>query len=346
MSHSTPARRMGVIGVLAAFLCVAGLMAIIAPSAPADVVKPAIVLGPTTVINGVAVVSGSVGAPNSSGQLTVNGQPVALDAGGNFAGTFNLNGATELSYAVRNPVTGETAVAKIPLTANTVGLGGVLNPDVLALLTQAGVSLVKPLDGFGILDGLPLRLQGSVIDKDSLAGLTVNGQDVLGTIGSDRTFSIGVPGSTKEITVTSTDRYGVSTTTTFPVTHSTSAAATPAGAAVSASAAVGVRIAKVRYVTRSVKRTKRFRMIVTIKDQRGLLIRNAVVRVRGVKAGWILRNPKAKKTNRVGQAAFLITGRQRAFGKRLWMVTSAQTKTAKASKKTAVKLPRRATARR
>lgn len=342
MSHSTPARHVGIIGVIAAFLCVAGVMAIITPSAPADVVKPAIVLGPTTVINGVAVVSGTVGAPYSSGQLTLNGQPIALDTGGNFAGSLNLNGQSELNFAVRNPVTGETTVARIPLTTDTVGLGGLVNPQALSALTAAGVSILKPLEGFQLLDGLPLRLQGTVLDKDSLAGLTVNGQDVLGSLGSDRTFSITVPGTTKEITITSTDRYGVSNTTTYPATHSTSAVATPAGPAVNASAAVGVRIAKVRYVTRSVKRTKRFRMVVTIKDSRGFLVRNAVVKVRGVKAGWIVRNPKAKKTNRVGQAAFLLTGRQKAFGKRLWMMTSAQIKTAKASKKTAVKLPKRA----
>lgn len=340
MSLSTPARQIGIIGVLAAFLVAAGVLALFTPSAPADVVKPVIVLGPTIVANGAAVVSGSVGAPYSSGQLTINGQPIAVDAAGNFAGTVNLNGQSELSFAVRNPVNGETTVAKIPLTTNTVGLGGLLTPGVLSALEQAGVSILKPLDGFRILDGLPLQVEGSVLDRSSLASLTVNGKDVLGLIGADRVFRLDVPGSTKEVTVTATDRSGVTQTNTFPVTHASSAVQTPQGPSVGADGALGLRVAKVRYIVKKVKRTKRFRMVITIRDQRGLLVRGAVVRVRSARASRLLRNPKAKNTNRVGQAAFLLGARKRAFGKRLVMITFAQTKMAKAKKNTSVRLPR------
>ena len=44
-------------------------------------------------------------------------------------------------------------------------------PEVLSAIEQAGVSLLKPADGFKILDGLPLDVQGGVLDREKLANL-------------------------------------------------------------------------------------------------------------------------------------------------------------------------------
>jgi hypothetical protein len=123
----------------------------------------------------------------------------------------------------------------------------------------------------------------------------------------------------------------------------------PVGRTVEASQAVGVRIARVRYFTRGVRRTKRLRVVVTVKDRRGFLVRNASVSVRSVKPRWILRNPKAKRTTGFGQASFVLTAGQRAFGKRLKLVILAKTPQAKHRKAGSVRLPSRtrsATARR
>lgn len=329
-TRTQPTLRLGKAGLAAASLCTAALLAAVAPSAPADIFGPALVLGPTSIVNGTAVISGSVGATNSGADLTVNGQKLLVDSGGHFAGTVDLGGQSSLVISMKNPITGKEQTTTIPLTTNIVGLGGLIGPNVLDALEQAGVQLFEPIGG---TDGLPITISGSVDDPSSLAGLAVNGQDVLGTLGSDRTFSVTMPGTLKTFTLSATDKQGVNQYFTVPATSTV-------GQTVAAADAQGVRIAKVRYITKSVKRTKRFRMVVTVRDSRGLLIRGATVRVRSAQAGRILRNPKAKATNKVGQIAFLLQARNRAFGKRLVMVTLAQTPKAKATNKTSVRLPR------
>jgi hypothetical protein len=323
----------------------AGLLTF-AASATADVVKPLVVLGPTTVLNGTAVVSGTLGFPASAAELTINGQPVAVDVAGSFAAIVNLGGASKLSLALRNSK-GETMTTSIPLTTNIVGPGGLIAPSVLADLEQAAVTILKPLDGFKILDNLPLRVEGSVLDKEKLAELKVNGYDVLGQIGADHHFSVQVPGTTKVITISLIDRQGVSQTTEVPVEHATSPPASgstpssPVGRTVEASEAVGVQIARVRYFTRGIQRTKRLRVVLTVKDRRGFLVRNAAASVRSVKPRWIARNPKAKRTNSLGQASFVLTAGDVAFGKRLRLVILAKTPQAKHRKAGSVRLPSR-----
>ena len=333
MSLSTPARptrQISIIGVLAACLFSAGVLALTTPSAPAEVFGPVVVLGPTSIVNGTATVSGTVGATNAGAELTVNGQKLLVDSGGRFAGVVDLAGQSSLVISVKNPVSGKDSTMTIPLTTNIVGPGGLIGPNVLDALEKAGVTLLEPIGGTG---GLPVTISGNVADPGALAGLKVNGEDVLGTLDANRNFSVTLPGTTKEITLSATDKQGVNQFFTVPVSAN-------AGSTIAAGSAQGVRISKVRYITKSVKRTKRLRMVVTVRDRRGYLIRGAVVRVRSATAGRIVRNPKTKKTNRAGQAAFLLHARNRAFGKRLVMVTLAQTPSAKTKKNTGVRLPR------
>jgi hypothetical protein len=323
-------------------LLAVGALAAVAPSAPADVIRPAIVLGPTTVANGTAVVSGTVGLPRSNADLTINGQPVGIDANGHFAGAVNLNGQSSLVLSVKNQLTGETMTTTIPLTTEILSLGGLLDLDVLSALEDAAVRILKPLGGFQIVDGKPLQVEGSVLNKDNLASLKVNGMDVLGQAGSDGTFATQLAGTTKLLTVSITDRQGVSQATVTPIEHVASPA-TPApalGRSVHARNAVGVRIASIRYRLTNIKRTKRLRVIVTVKDRRGLLVRNAAVGVRSARAGWIVRNPRAKRTNASGRSTFGLTVRNRSFGRRLVLRIVTKTPTARARKTSAVRLPR------
>jgi hypothetical protein len=338
-------------GLAATILCAAGVLAVATPSAPAEVIGPVLVLGPTTIVNGTAYVSGTVGEPNSNLDLTINGRPVGLNVGGTFAAAIDLAGTSSLTFGLRNPTTGRTETTTIPLNTNIIGPGGLIGPGVLDSLERAAVELLEPVGGFRITDGLPIRVEGNVGDPTELASLKVNGQDVLSALSGDGGFSVAVPGTTKEITIMATDRQGVSHLVTMPVVHGSSpgtGAAAPTVTTVSASAAVGVRIAKVRYITRTVRRTKRMRMIVTVKDRRGLLVRNATVKTWSRFTRRIVRNPRIKRTNKAGQVAFLLRTTKRAFGKRLVMVTIAKTPTAVARKTTAVRLPRlkRTTARR
>jgi hypothetical protein len=345
-TDATHLRRVGLAGLLAGAVAALALLSLATPSAPGEVLAPAVTLGPMTVANGTATVAGSLGSPSSGVELSLNGQPLQVDGAGNFSGAVNLAGQSDLTFRLANS-DGEVTSVTIPLTSNIVGPGGVIPPDVLESLEQAAVSILKPADGFKILDELPLVVEGAVGNPGELSALTVNGQDAFGLLGADRGFSLTIPGTSKVVTVAATDRRGVSQTSTAPVLHTSSIFATAAGRSVSAAGAQGVRIAKIRYITRNVRRTKRLRIVVTVKDRRGLLIRNASVGVRSRYGGRIFRNPKAKRTNRVGQAAFLLRARDRAFGKRLVMITLAKTPTAKATKSSAVRIPRlKSTARR
>jgi hypothetical protein len=333
----TPHSRSAVLaGLLAAAVAALTVLAL-TPSAPAEVVKPLVVLGPTTVLNGIATVSGTLGPESSGAELTVNGQRVAVDAVGRFAAAVNLNGQSALTFSLKNPTTGRESTTTIPLSTNIVGPGGLIGPGILDALEQAAVALFEPVGGFTVTDGLPLRIEGSVGDPASLASLKVNGQELLGSLDANRGFSLELPGTTKVVTVTTTDRQGVYQTYSAPTSPAATAGTTHT---VSAKAAQGVRIAKIRYITKNVRRTKRLRMVVTVKDRQGRLIRNAAISVRSKFARRIVRNPRAKKTNKVGQAAFLMKARNRAFGKRLVMVTIAKTPTAKASKASSVRIPK------
>src|SRR5206468_1323181 len=64
---------------------------------------PPLQLGPIVVADGTAVVNGSVGGYTSGETLTVNGQPVGLDANGHFATTVNLSGTSTPDFGLGGP---------------------------------------------------------------------------------------------------------------------------------------------------------------------------------------------------------------------------------------------------
>jgi len=330
MTSFPPNRRTLV--ALAALAC--ALAALVgARAAPGDTVTPVVKLGPTTIVNGVAIVSGTIAAPPSSATLTVNGHPLGVDAGGTFAGTIDLNGQSALTFAVHDPAAGATNTVTIPLTTNLVGLGGVISPEVLSGLEEAGASIARPSGGFISVDGRPISVVGDVVSRDGLAGLSVNGIDALSALDRNGTFVITVPGTSREVTVLMTDKQGVSLETRYPA----AAVASP-----SAANAIGIRIASVRYYTKGVRATKRLRMVVTVKDRRGLLVRGARVTVRSVRSARVVGRAKIKRSNKKGQTGFVLRLRSKAFGKRLVILATAKTPTAKASKRTSIRVPRRA----
>jgi hypothetical protein len=218
------------------------------------------------------------------------------------------------------------------LTGALLGPGGIIPAGVLDAVEQAGASLVTPIAG---APGTPLTISGAVVDGSKLSSLSVNGKDVLGMLASDGSFSLQVPGTTKVVTLTAIDKNGVSQTTTSGVTQKQLKVTS-----VSASGARGIRIAKVHYSTKGTRRTHRVRMIVTVRDRRGLLIRGAKISVRAAKAGRLLRKPKTSSSGPKGRATFVLRLRPAAFGKRLVIVGLAKTPHAKATRRTAVLVPR------
>jgi hypothetical protein len=283
---------------------------------------PFLTLAPITIANGTAAVAGTLGPDVSGAALAVNGQPLGVDTSGTFAGVVDLNGQDALSFVIARPA--GTIQVRIPL----LGLG-LIPGSVLDSLMQAGLSVQTP-----ILGSNGVTVSGSVLDSSQLTGLTVNGVDALGLLQRGGSFSAQVPATNRTVSVSMTTKNGTSQTILQPVTAATATT-------VSARNAVGLKIASVRYVKKGVLRTHRLRMIVTLKDARGLLIHGAKVRVQA-KGRKLAKRPRITLSGPRGRATIVLRLRRSAFGKRLFTVTSARTPSAKALRKTSVPVPRRA----
>lgn len=292
-------------------------------------------LGPLTVLNGTAVASGTLGGAGLGGQVELNGQPLAVDAAGNFAGTVALDGASALDFGLTT-ANGQHVDFTIPLAL--AGPGGVIDGSVIDAVEQAGAQLLEPAGGFQAVAGQPLKVGGSVADQGQLASLGVNGIDAKSLLGADHTFSLKVPGTTKEITLKATDTHGVTETTRYQVLSSQSFLATPYGTSVAAQSAQGLRIAKIQYSAVRVAATKRVRMLVVLKDRRGYLVRGAKITVRSKAPGVLRKRAQAKRSSTAGRATFVLNVKPRVLGKRLVMVTVARTSSLKAAKTTSVRL--------
>jgi hypothetical protein len=325
---------------LAGLTLVVALWLLLPLTARGEVLKSPITLGPMVVLNGTATVSGKLNETAPAGAtVSINGAPVGVNLDGAFAAVVDVAGRSSLELQVTDPASGETSVVSIPLNTNVIGLGGVIPAGVLDSIERAAVSVLEPVGGFTILDGKPITVGGSVLDREQLGSLTVNGADVLGTLGSGPGFSVTIPGTSRTITVIATDSRGVTTTTTYPVTHESSAAPA-AGTTVAAAQAVGVRVASVRYLTKGFRKTKRVRMVVTVKDSLGRLVHGATVQVRGAPASRLIGRPNLKRTGKLGRASVLLKPRARVHGKRLFTVTIAKTPTAEVQRKTSVRVPK------
>lgn len=333
--HVRRSRRWLTVATLAGAFAVAG-------SASTAPIPQLLSLGPVTVANGTATVTGSVGGAGVGDQVLVNGHAASIDAAGNFAATVGLDNASSIDISLATG-TGQQVDFAIPL--NLVGPDGVIDGSVVDAVEQAGVQLLAPVGGIQSLGDHPLTLAGSVADKSQLASLTVNGKDVSSLIGSDRTFSVQLPGTTKEVTVQATDKNGVTETTHYKVLDASGLLTTPYGASVAAANAQGIKIAKIRYVTKRVAKTKRVQMLVVVKDRRGYLVRGAKITVRSKAARVLRKRTQAMKSNKTGRATFLLRVKPRALGKRLVMVTVARTPVAKAAKTTSVRLAKARTAK-
>jgi hypothetical protein len=314
--HITPRKLLSPTCFCALVVSAAALM--LAPGAtPAP--PPLLTLGPITIADGTATLAGTLGPQLSGATLAVNGQPLGVDAAGNFTGVVDLNGAAVLELAITRPAGAGSIGFRIPVSGP-----GVIPGSVIDALMNAGVSVLPP-----IAKGGTVTVTGSVLDLTQLGSLTVNGIDVLRLLQNGSTFSVQLPGTTNIVTVLATDPKGVSQTIGLAVGPSTVVAAN----------AAGLRIAKIRYVKKGVLRTHRVRMIVTVKDARGLLVKGATIVVRA-KGRRLAKRPRTVHSGLKGRATIALRLRPSAFGKRLVTITAAKTPNAKARKKTATLVPR------
>jgi hypothetical protein len=295
-------------------------LAFIPAATPAN--TPLIKLGPITVLNGTAMVAGSIGSQVSGVKLSVNGQPLGIKTSGAFAGVVDLNGADTIVLVLSRPATGVVVTLRIPLLGRTVIPGSVLDS-----LVQAGIAILQPV----AKPGQPIVVTGSVGDVSQLVGLTVNGVDAM-SLFQNGTFIVPLPANTGQVQVDASGANGTTETIDTPVFRPFSTTT------VSASSALGIRITKIRYVRKGATRTHRIRMIVTVRDRRGRLIRGATIRV-AAKGHKLAKRPRATRSGLKGRATIALRLRASAYGKRLVTVTVAKTPRAKARKTSAVRVP-------
>ncbi len=324
MTYSSLTKRTSLARLVVALVSVLALE--LAPSA-APASTPLLDLGPVAVANGTAALQGTVGSEAAGSTLTANGQPVAVDQSGTFASAVNLNGASTLDLTLSGAQGDQTLSYQVPLTDALLGPGGVIPPGVLDAVQQAGVSLATPIVGS---DALPVTVQGSVANGGNLSGLSVNGMDVLGRLTKDGSFTVQVPGTGMSVTVLATDKQGVSESSSVHIRQ----------ASVSAANAAGVRIAKIRVFKQNAVRLHRVRLVVTVKDRLGRLIRGARVGVSSTKFGFLAKRPEVASAGRTGKATIVLRLQKGALGRRLVILTIAKTPKAKARKLSGIKLPR------
>lgn len=304
------------LGLLAALA-----LSLVYVSAGSTASTPLLHLGPIAVANGTATLTGKLASDSSDTTLTINGQPVGLDVGGAFAASVPLNGAGTLSLALHEAGSQQQTTFEVPVSRALIPAGA------FDSLEQAGVSLLAPTGTS------PLTVSGGVLDGGNLSTLTLNGKDVLGTLGEDGTFTVQVPGTTKVITLSATDKNRASEIIQTPVT---------APATVNAKDAVGVRFVRIAFYTKGVRRNHRVRMIVTVRDLRGSLVKGATVSVRSLKRGRLLRTPKTARTGPKGSATIVLPLSAVAFGRKLLVNTVAKTPSAKVSRKKGLRIPNQA----
>ena len=114
--------------------------------------------------------------------------------------------------------------------------------------------------------------------------------------------------------------------------------ATAAG--VSSSEAIGLRIARVRHLTKGVSVTKRLRVLVTLRDMRGRYVQDAIVSVSRVpSAVSTIFGVHSAFSNRSGQATIAVPVTNNMLGKRLFLKIGARTPHARAITLRSVRLP-------
>ncbi len=266
MSHAF--RRVALTTILAgACLALAGGTVAARPAPP-------LTIDGVAIDDGVAVVTGAVADPQSS--LEANGAPVTVEDSGAFVTSVDL-GLTRALVLSLAGAPGETITIRIPVAVLSSNSGNGILDD----LVDAGIAIDVPVEGFRIVDGQMPRIDGSVLNGSKLTALEVNGVDVLDDLGSDGAFSILAPRSpaSHSVNVVAVDRQGLSQKTSFRTTTVRSVIRTRAGTSVSAAGARGLVITKLRFDKSRLLKTRHLRVVVTVKDRRGYLVRGASMRL-------------------------------------------------------------------
>ena len=317
-------------------VALATLAVALAGGQSAKAITAPVLIDAVSIANGAAVITGHVDAE----VVEVNGQVVVVAENGAFSASIDLSADALVLEVLGSPNEHVTITIPIDVLLATGGKG------VLNGLVDAGIAVDTPAEGFRVVDGQMPLVEGRVLDDSNLEVLEVNGIDVLRRLGDDGLFSIDLgssPSSTSRETVTfvARDERGVTQTSTFTTTRVTSTIATRAGSSVSAAGARGIVISRLALDSRFLRSAKHVRVLVTVKDRRGYLIRGASLRLRAMPAKHVANGAlRAAFTNRVGKAQFAYRITASAFkGGLLTIAARAATPKSTATKKVALRLP-------
>lgn len=202
-----------------------------------------------------------------------------------------------------------------------------------ALLMASTAAADDPIVTIGEIGGNGAPTASGAVDDEGTADACLN-DDHSGVDSSETTPIALNDSSCASNSTTSTGGGGNSTPT------STSG---PRGTTgwVAASAAVGLRIAGVRILLTDVRSTKRFRVVVTLRDMNGRLVRGGIVTIdRAPGSVNTIRGRDAAFTNRVGKARLVAGVAKTQLGTRVMLRISARTPKARALQLRSVVLPR------
>jgi hypothetical protein len=139
-------------------------------------------LGGISVTNGVAAVTGVVNAAVDAGtgiaakvEVTVDANPIAVAVNGQFSAKVDVSARAKIVVQASNS-SGQSSTISIPTSA--IPANGT-PADALAQLNADAIVLLQPPDGFTSIDGLSVDAAVHVKAVVGIAGLDLNGVNVL-----------------------------------------------------------------------------------------------------------------------------------------------------------------------
>jgi hypothetical protein len=330
--------------------------------AASQAVQPLISLGPVSVVGGVASVTGVVNAATSAVghvRVTVDTNPVAVAVNGQFAANVNVKANADIVVKASG-AGGETSTISIPTSA--IPSNGA-PADALVQLHADAIVLLQPADGFTSVDGTPVDAAIHVKAVVGIAGLDLNGVDLLAKLrigsksktkpSSDGSGSSSAPpgqttpgtpapkpptsarikhstatsvsGHSKSVALTVTATNGASQTTTVNVKQISSVIRVGRSLSISAFGARGIRITTVRFDTSHVVGAHRLGVTVTVRDRRNYLVRDAVLMLVPTAHRTTLRGSIAGMSGVRGTMRFNVPVTSAALGHRLYLTVVART---------------------
>src|SRR5205085_8141025 len=134
----------------------------------------------------------SGGSVSGNLQLAVNGKNVGISAGGNFSATTNVAANGGVTVQANDASAGVSYAISVPSSA--IPSSGIA-AKALVQLKKDAVTLMLPVDGFVSVDGNSISASVHVSATVGIAGLSLNGVDLLAKLRVGASSGSGSSGS-------------------------------------------------------------------------------------------------------------------------------------------------------